>query len=465
MKDLIKKLLVEGKSDTEIASVVLGSDHAKGMKASEIASEIAKVKAMADVEVELKKIATEKANAEAELSAKADMEKKIAVEVEASLKKIGIEDFATQFNTGKYRKENELKRFDVNSGTLVEVCKVDDKYEAGNQMLKSLLAQDFVSAKSISNEIDLDNAKRRARAMGEKITPTVSDVAGQGGYAIPTEVEATIMQMTYAQSQVYQASNKNNIIMESHIYPVMSGIAVNDIADQSTPATEAVASFANPTVAMKPCGAFSAVSNKIIRQKGADLMNAFAVAYSSALARFLDSRLIAGCITNTGDLVNGMIFDANTIKETDVTKANFGFDDLTAMASAINQECDTASLRWIYNRTVLDLIGAFETSAGDLLFPQYASGGAVMPLGYKSILNPQITSAMNVGGVARTGGTDTAILLADMSKFVVGLDSNIRIATSDQFYFTTDLTAVKMVTAYGCKQLVSNTARCLPIVP
>ena len=51
-------------------------------------------------------------------------------------------------------------------------------------------------------------------------------------------------------------------------------------------------------------------------------MNAFKNGYAAGAARFLDNRLAIGCITNTGDLVNGLVFDANTVLETAINFAD-----------------------------------------------------------------------------------------------------------------------------------------------
>ena len=410
-------------------------------------------------EVEAKKKVVAGAEAK-QVADAAELKTKIDDGVKTALKEIKIEDIPN-FSMGQFTAEKELKVFDTLTGELVGVKKVDEKYAMGNKMMRCILSGDKGNAVAISDNIHQENDKINALHMerlGIKApTPTLSDTTTRGGYAIPAEVSMEIMQLVYKESVMYQLANKNAIIFESKLYPVMYGITMADIADQETAVTESSPTFSNPTVEMKRMGAFSAMSNRIARQKGADIMNAFKIAYGSAAARFLDQRLAAGNVTNNGDSVDGIMFDPNTVLDTEVADASFGLANMRTMKTSINSEVDQNSLRWICNRSVEDRIGVLENSAGQLLFPQYLNGGQLRPLGIPLVVNPQIPSVLDIGSDTRSGGTDDGLILADMSKVMVGLSPDIMIDMSKDFYFTTDLLAIRGIQDYGQKVLMSST--------
>lgn len=393
----------------------------------------------------------------AEAAKKVEFEKAVDAKVKEALKSIKIED-VPNLMLGKYPTEKELKVFDPGTGKIIGVRKVDEMESQFNNMLKGLAYKDMASVKSISDEIDRQN-EANSKILGHKApTPSRSDSSGAGGYAVPDEVSAEIMQMIYQKSVMYAAMNKDAVIANGKIYPVMYGITVNDIADQTTAPTESTPTFTNPTIAVARAGAFSAISNEFLAQKGIDLVTAFRNAYSSAMARFLDVRLATGCITNTGDLVNGLVFDANTVLDTAVTKANFAFSTMEDQLAALSDEADSASLVWIGNRVVKALIGNLEDGAGRKLFPQYVSGGDFSPLGIPFLLNSKITSALDIGATKRTTGTDNVLILADMSKCLTVLDETTRLDLSKEFYFTSDLSCIRGIKRYGSKVVISTTA-------
>jgi HK97 family phage major capsid protein len=390
-----------------------------------------------------------------EVAEKVALEAKIDAKVDEKLKSIKLTDLP---NLNLLPLEKELKVFDMHTGKIIGIRKVNEEEAAFNRMLRGLATRDLSDAKAISNEIDQQN-DADYKVLGHKApTPARSDSVAVGGYAVPSETDAEIMQMIYASSVMYANMSKDAIIANGKIHPLMYGIAVVDIADQGTAATESTPTFTNPTVSVARAGAFTAVSNEFLSQKGIDLVTAFTNAYTSAMARFLDLRLAVGNVTNDSDLLDGLVFDALTVLDTAVTKANFVFSTMEDQLAAISDECNQGSLRWIGNRVVKALIGNLENGAGYKLFPQYASGGDFSPLGIPFILNTKIGSALDVGGDKRTTGTDNVLILADMSKCVTVLDNTTRIDLSKDYYFTTDLSTIRGIKRYGGKVLVSTTA-------
>ena len=456
METKIKELIEAGKSDAEISAALLELEETKNLTAEEIAEKVFSLrkseevqKSLAAKQAELKKIEDEK-------SAQTEFQKQVEAAVVTKLKSINIDPF------GKLAKTTELKRFNASTGKVETIDELSESYKAFNSMLGACYNQDKATAKKLSNEIDFENAKIKAQVEG-KATPTVSDVTTRGGFSIPTEVNDTIMQLVYSLSVVMQRAKTDNIIFEDKIYPTINAIDVDYIANQSTTLAEKNPAFSNPTIDMERIGGFSAISNTILRQKGADIVNAFTVAYASAFARFLDLHLIAGNITGASDLHDGLIWDANTILDTPITLLSLTIADLKGMEESISDEANQDSLWWIYNRKVRNVLRGFETTGGQRIFPNSDTGAPIQPLGIPSIMDSKIPSVLDIGGDNRTGGTDDVLLLADLSQFIVGVSGETRIDTSTDFLFTDDAMVMRAVKSVGWKLLFSNTARALEL--
>jgi HK97 family phage major capsid protein len=446
LKSIIEKMILDGKSDADIAVAV--SDHKDGEKSAStdtIVSLILAGRKAADIQASLgAKLSARAAEEALEAKAAAD-EEKLDAKLNEKLKSIGI-------SPGKYAAHKTLKRFNHTTGKVEDVTGFTDAYKGFNDLISAVHAKDSASAKSISNEIDRENDRYEA-ALSGKATPSVSDVTTRGGFAIPTEVSMVISQLTQASSLVLPYVNKDNVVYNSKIYPVMYGIDVAYIADQSTAIGESNPTFTNPTVNMKRLGAYSAISNQIIYQKGADLVNAFIAAYSSALAKKLDQQITIGNVTGSSDGVDGIVFDALTNLPTPKAFADLTVADLRNILNTLSADALSASTVFMGNRKVVGAIGLLETTGGMPYFPRYIDGGKIAPFGTPLIEVPQIASTLDVGGDARVGGTDDVLICADMSKVIVGLSRETRIDSSQDFLFLNDVMVMRVIKDFGCKVL------------
>lgn len=440
----IKSLILEGKSEAEIASSVIDFKvEGKSVSTDEIADAFISAKKSHEVEEALKVKLAQKEAAELEAKRAKEADEKIEARIEEKLKSIDIK-------LSNFKPEKSLKRFNHHTGQIETIETPSESYGQMNLLLKAMSDKDMKSAQSISNEIEQDNAKKSL----ETKAPTVSDVTTRGSFAIPTEVNMVITQLTQAKSIMLPLVNQDNVVFQSKVYPVMYGITVDYIADQSTAASEVNPTFTNPTVNMKRLGAWSSISNTILRQKGADLVSAFMAAYSSALAKKLDQQIAVGNVTTNSDLVDGIVFDALTSFPTAIARTSLTLSTMgDLLYNTLSADADVASCVFLAGSRVYNQIGMFETTGGLREFPQYVNGGKVAPFGTPLIRNQHIPSTLDVGGDARTGGTDDVLILADMSKVVVGITGEARIDTSTDFLFTSDAMVIRVIKDYGMKVL------------
>lgn len=448
LQDVIEKGVLEGKSDSEIAKLVVSEKAAPDLEVNEIVDAILTVRKMQDVQKALneqKKLDEEKAEAKKTSNDTKQIVKEL---VNEELKSITVGP-----NFSKFGIDKELKRFNPRTGKreVVEM-KVSEAYGTFNNLFKAFFDRDFKSAQSISLEIDQDNNRKDLNLLG-KATPTVSDVTTRGGFGVPTEVSDMIMQVIYEISAVYDRLNKDNIIFESKVYPLMYGINVGYIADQSTGVTEKNPTFTNPSISMYRVGGYSTISNRFLAQKGSDLVNAFVQAYGSAFAEFLDLHCCAGNVTGNSDKVDGIIFDPLTYLPSAVALSSLTPSVLKDIKNALSAKCNPKNLVWIANRKVADAIGLLENTGGMYAFPGYTEGRSIAPFGIPLITNPQIPSTLNVSGDNRTSGTSDALVCVDLSKVLVGVSGDTRIDMSEHIFFTDDLMAIRAIKNFGQKVL------------
>ena len=439
MKELVKfihELLISGKSQDEIDLAVAECEDF----ATKTPEEIADAQDTAKKAIDSKKAREDNATKKADTD---EFSKKVKEGVDAHFKSINIDPQSLYKTSGSSLKKREsvldgTKQVEMNSSE-------SEVYQLYQKQMKAIWNGDKGSAKKISDEIDDYNTK----AAGD---PVRTDSDAVGGYAIPTEVDSEIRQLEYAQSVMLQNANTDNIIYNDKIYPLAYGVAVVDITNEATNLTEDLLAMANPTVAMKRFGAFMNVSNEMKRQRG-DIIPAVSRLFASARAEFLDYRLAVGNVTNASQLVDGMAFDPNTSAPAAFARAALTVAKLQAIKDALSYKA-TGKIVFIGNRQVQGSIGLLKDTAGNYIFPNYVGGGAPLaPLGIPFIVNPTITSVLDIGGDDNTGGTDDVLLCADMSKFVVGVSAGSRIEMTDAYDFVGDNTTMKIVGRYGCEVL------------
>ncbi|MFW9821382.1 MAG: phage major capsid protein [Candidatus Thorarchaeota archaeon] len=447
----IKALLAEGKNDAEIAAAILELEEAKTLSVDELHEKIVATK---KAEALASKLYEDTKNIEAQEKKKKEEEtfkKKVDEAVIEKLKSIKIDPLG-----GEWQEPKELKRFDSRTGEIVEIIRPSKMYGQFNLMIKALTTKDEASARAIEKEIALENAKYMAALTGQKATPTVSDVTTRGGYSIPTEVDMRIAQLLYQSAVCLPLVNQDSgIVFEDKIYPVMYGIEVDYIANQSTALAEINPTFANPTINMERIGKYSAISNTIIRQKGADLTNAFINAYASAYASFLDLHIPCGNVTGASDLIDGIVFDSATNLPTAIARTSLTINSLADIKNAIDDKVDFGKCAWMANRKISDNTGLLENSAGNLHFEGYQKGEGMRPFGFPWVTNPRIPSVLDVGGDNRTGGTDDVLIFADWSKIMVGL-SETKIDFSEHILFLSDAVCIRGIKSFGQKVIMST---------
>lgn len=447
----IKGWVSEGLDDSDVAYKFFELDEAKNFTSSQVADAILKAKNSQEVQEKLLEAKKTKDALEAKAKQDEDFEKKLSEKMDEKLKSINL-------NFGQYKVSSPEKRFNVLTGKYEEITqKQSDAYNMFNKFIACLGNKDFSGAKSISDEIEQDNEQKLSQ-FGIKST-SVSDVASRGGYTVPVEVDAMILQMAYSMCQVYQLTQKYVVNYNSYVVPTMGNFSVQWLADQSTTITDNNPTFYNPTLDIKRCAIGTKVSNEFLAQKGMDLVNSFVQGMASAFARELDKMIISGSITGNSDLFNGLVFDSNTLKPTAYALTAITEQKILDLINSLSDDA-TDTLRIIGNRNVISKIGMLENGAGYRIYPDFSKQGAngLTPFGVQSIMNPKIPSTFDVGAGKRTTGTDDVLIVADLNKVATAVSEQTRIAMSTDADFFGDNFAIKAIKKYAQKVLVGSGA-------
>lgn len=447
IKTLLSGLLQEGKNEAEIAEALIsykGED--KPMDTGALAKAVEDARAEREL---LQKLTVASATREKEAREKAaseEMQSKIDKMFEEKMLSLNL-----KLNS-PFSESNVVKRYDKYSGKIIEV-KESDTNIGFKDMLHALSKQDKASAYAISDEIAKENFRVRN---GSKATPSVTDVDSRGGLTIPIEVNNRILQLQYAQSKMMQLCNKDTIIYQSKLYPSIYGITVGYIDNQSATILEKNPTFAAASIEMQRIGGYSALSHDLVREKGNDIIQGFINEYASSSAAILDQQITIGCMTGNGDKVNGIVFDANTKKTAPKALVNLTLNDLRDLRTTLDYRANSR-VAMLAGQKVYGHIGTLENTAGQYIFPQFIQGSSFAPFGIPFYEIPQIDDTLDVGGANRTTGTDSVLIMADMSKVMIGVDEGIRIDMSSDILFLQDAMAMRVIQDFGCKVLLGET--------
>lgn len=426
LETYIKGLILDGKSSQEIATLV--SDEYPKAGVDEILTAIKTAKqseskasqvGLAVLKEELKEI----------------LKAEVKASVDESLEKI---QFNIMQNT--YKSVPTQNVFDFKKGEYKEVTsEKKDAYKKLAELLTAYSQKDTASMHSISKEIDQENAIK---------SPAVSDVSGQGGYAIPTLVREDIFQLQYASTPIMSLMRVEEIAGNVESFPILGAITVSPIADQSTAVPEKTPVFTSSNLNLYRFGGFTNVSNTFLIQKS-NLVNSFVNAYASASARAMERNVLCGI--GAGDLVTGIVFDANTTRPTSYALTTLDITKLSDLLTKLSDEA-TSRLAFVANKKVRQRVGLLE-HANQPAFPMFVGTGPLAPFGTPFIECPKIPSTLDIGATANTGGTDDVLILADFEKIVLGIGTSLRFDISKDYMFNTDQTTLRAINSYGVKVL------------
>jgi HK97 family phage major capsid protein len=377
------------------------------------------------------------------------LEAKVKASVDAVLESTGVKGLLE-----RGQEKEEVKYFSMITGKSEGYKGMSDARKSVADALYYKLVGDIASLNKVCEDVKAQNIAD-AKQLGLSMKTALYTDATTGSYLIPTEVASEIMQLTYEQSQMLSKCNRNNVVFNSKLYPIMVDVSFATITDESTQIGDKTPTISNPTIAMSRYGGMAYISNELIKMRSPEVVTALMNQFASANARHVDLAVPCFSVTTNSDPFNGIAFDTLTAGVTSKALVDITEADLLALIAAISEK--TNNITFMANRKVRNAFGAIKNAAGNSVFPDFVNSGVIAPYGNDFIVNSAIPSTMQVlassGNVnRRTGGTSDIIIAADLSMVSVGID-DLAIDMSRDLKFDYDQTAYRAVGRIGSKVL------------
>ncbi|GBR74599.1 phage capsid superfamily [Candidatus Termititenax aidoneus] len=443
MNELIKKLLLEGKSDTDIAAEVL-KQHSKST-AKEITDAILAAKKSEEVLAALKSAEDEAKKAADEAAAKSEMQKQIDNGVSEALKKIKLDPlsgFAQSVNGQKeyfsHAKKKVIKPTVSQSEDQKAFFKSLDYIKRGDTKSLEALNKDIAAQKSH----DYENAGVKA--------PLLSNVP-TGNVLLPTEVENSIFVKAYM-GVLLSRVNTNVITAGGKLYPVLAGLSYVWRNNHTQEFQDKTPTLVAPVLKDYQFGAMCYLDNELLAQESAGLLDAISEQAGSRLQEFADRNIVVAAL-NGGDPFDGIAFDAQTVVVAAKLLSAAAAKDLLDLKNALSPKFRTGAI-YMANSTVRDVYGMLTNGAGAPEFTGFRDSANFRPFGKEYLENNQIPEGVDVAGKELDGEANINMCF-DPSVVYVGF-TPLLMAASEHFKFASDQLAIRIKSSIGSKVITGS---------
>ena len=442
MNELIKKLLLAGKSDADIAAEVLKA-HAE-VSAKEITDAILAAKKSEEVLAALKSAEDEAKKAADEAAAKTEMQKQIDNGVSEALKKIKIDPLSgfAQSAGGKeyfsHAKKKVAKPTASQSEDTKAFFKAVDFIRRNDTKSLDALNKDIAAQKTH----DYENAGVKAPLLAN--VPT-------GNVLLPTEIENSIFVKAYMGALLSRV-NTNVITAGGKLYPVLAGLSYVWRNDHTQEFQDKTPTLVSPVLKAYQLGAMCYLDNELIEQQSAGLLDAISEQAGSRLQEFVDKYLVVAAL-NGGDPFDGIAFDANTVVVVAKLLSAAAAKDLLDLKNALSPKFRTSAI-YMANSTVRDVYGMLTNGAGAPEFTGFRDSANFRPFGKEYLENNQIPEGVNVAAKELTGAANINMCF-DPSVVYVGF-TPLLMAASEHFKFSSDQLSIRIKSSIGSKVITGS---------
>ena len=451
LKELMLKLLEDGKSEEEIVAEVAANEEvvaeipAEGDEATaeEIAVEVEKAFKVIKASKTFK---AKKDNDAKEIEA----QKAIDARVKKALEGMKIDE--------PKEEQKEIKSYNYAQRKFISSKGITEGQKALCDLLLATASKDKSSARSIQKDIEADWKSNADRYGMPDMKTALSSDATTGSYLIPAEVAMDIMDLAYQQSVMAGLCNQQAVIYESKLTPLIYGGDLAWIASQDTAVADKTPTIANPTLTAARFGGIYLAANQLLEMKGEALVSAFMAQGASKVAEFIDRVIPCASADGSGsDSIDGILFNSGTSFVIDAVASALTYENtIDALIADIDSKIPTANMTLLANRKIKRAIAKLEDGAGRPYFPEFFNTGSFAPEGIRFVENTRIPSTLDIATDEPLTGSNDALILADFSKVYMAMDQ-LRIAESDHYKFAEDQKAWRLVGRSGV-QIMSTSS-------
>lgn len=284
---------------------------------------------------------------------------------------------------------------------------------------------------------DAKNAIRNG-ADEREVRDLLKVAAGSGGNTVPT----TLSQQLYDFLEIYSGVRKTNVTVltmssgESFDMPTVASHGTAAIVGEGSALAEVDPTFGKATLTFYKYGQLLQISNELLTDTAVDITGFIALDMGRALGRVTDNAYLNGSGSNSPTGLLTVCGTATTIQTTSTGVPSYA--NLVDTVYSINEDYQARGASWLMRQAMAGAIRKLADTTGQPLWqPSVIAGQPDMLLGYPVYTDP------NMGAVGTAAST--AIVFGDFSPFVIGQVNTIRVESSSDFAFSSDLQTYRAI--------------------
>lgn len=434
---LIKKLILEGKNDAEIAQAVVEYESTKSEKqlgtTEAIAKKVSEIKKVEEIVSELKKIADIEAAESAKQAEKTDLDAKVKSLVDEQLE--GIKTHPLFTGEKKVTVEDNWRPEAVEGFKLA--------LKVGRKIANSKELDAFESYR-------LKNIQRWQDQKGEKaIDGVISGTDTAGGFFMPPQFDAEVDKLVFTSSALLSAMK----IRQGSEKTEINSIGTFNLAfrtDENTAFGTTKPVFAQQELKYKDAGAIVDIANRALESSYYDIINELVEGGADAKIRLLEPLITTGSVDVDSDAFDGIRFHTGVATLDCANNGGSGkvvSADLTNLYLAAPSQSRFQGSFIMDSREAMVLAEEKDTNGQKLKDVEMVNGSFIhKPTGKTITIVDNMYRTCN-GVIDRSTGTDVPVLFGVMPRLRFYQLGGFRIDMSKEFRFDYDATSMRFVIA------------------
>lgn len=295
--------------------------------------------------------------------------------------------------------------------------------------------------------------ERRAKALetleklagGEVEKAAMGEGTGSaGGYLVPTPQDLVGEVLRIAEEASVVLREANVFPMRSMTLPLTSestGVSVAWV-DEAAAISESEPTLARTTLTAKKLAAYSIVSNELLADADAAVVDYLNTIFGEAIGQALDSAVFAG----TGIPVSGLL-TLTGVNEVVMSTGDTGFDNIDAdYLSDMIDDLKPSVLRnakFYYHRTIEHYIRTLKDTNGNYIMQSPSDKAPPAIWGYERVLVEAMPTKSD------SAVSKAFVIFGDLKRYMVGRRQDISMALDPYGLFTTDQVRVRVVSRWA----------------
>lgn len=279
-----------------------------------------------------------------------------------------------------------------------------------------------------------------------------TDMGSAGGILIPTEYPAIMIEAIWNSSELLSKVWRMNMSAETQKFPKLfqadgqyfGGMEITSMGGPSTGEGTAL-SHTKPTVEWltfnaKKIGAVTALTEELMQDSVINILNYISGLYIRATMYAYERYIIAG---NGIDEPLGITKDPTIINNAVLrqTKNTVSFEDPINVESSVDEIFRDENLMWLMRRATFGTLRKLKDTVGQPLIKESWSERNSTATQQPEFMGHARHMTRNVPAMGKTGD----ITIGDFSFYMFTTRQDMRIDVSDAPYWTTDQTAIRLI--------------------